>query len=142
MGMFRKVVVVTILGWLFYLSFGWLVFDALLGTYTDKNTTQLIGFKKTPEEFSFPLLALSCLAYAALMVFILLYLTRTTSWVKGCTTGAITGLLVAVMANCYWLASSNFYNNVWVAVADAGAAGLTVGALGGVVVWLGNKISG
>ena len=128
--MFIKTLLLIVLGTITYLVFGWFVFDYIMGSYTDANTTHIAGFKKDANEFNTPFLVLSCTAYAILMVFINVYLTKTTSIARGTITGVVTGILVAIMANSYWLASSHFYNNVWVALADVAAAGITVGFLG------------
>ena len=140
--MVKKIVTLTVLGTLVYLAFGWFVFDFVLGAYTERNTTQISGFKKTAEQFSTPYLILSCAAYSALIVFVLVWLTDTKSTFKGAATGAIIGVLVAIMANSFWLASSTFYNNVYVAIADAAAAAVSVGFLGFAVVFFSNRIKG
>lgn len=126
----KKFIILTLIGTITYFVLGWLIFDLILGTYTDANTTQLAGFKRSPEEFSWLFLVTSCAAYAALMVYIISHLTRTTDPVKGTITGAVVGVLVAIMANTYWLASSHFYNNVAVAFVDVAGAAVAVGLLG------------
>jgi hypothetical protein len=138
--MIKKVIILTIIGAIAYWAFGWFVFDYVLGAYTERNTTQIPGFKKTAEQFSMPLLVLSCSAYAALIVYILAVLSKTKNTIEGAVTGAIVGILVAIMTDSYWLVSSNFYNNVYVALADVAAAGVSVGFLGFVVTFLSNKI--
>ena len=139
--MVKKIIILILIGTIAYFAFGWFIFDYILGAYTDANTTQIPGFKKTAEQFSMPCLMLSCGAYSALMVFVLVYLTHTTNIIKGTTTGAVIGVLVAVMADSYWLASSNFYNNVYVAAADVAAAAISVGFLGLTITFAGKKIA-
>ena len=138
--MAKKVIILIIIGTSVYLAFGWFVFDFLLGAYTDNNTTHLSGFKKTADQFITPYLVLSCAAYSALLVFVLVYLTAIRSVIKGTITAAIIGILVAIMADAYWLASSNFYNNIYVAVADVIGAAASVGFTGFVITVLSNKI--
>ena len=72
--MIKKIFISTVIGTIAYYLFGWLVFDFILGNYTNLNTTQLTGFKKTEEQFSMLLLIVSCTAYACLLSFILVYL--------------------------------------------------------------------
>ena len=140
--MAKKIIILILIGTIAYYAFGWFIFDYILGGYTDMNTTQIPGFKKSAEQFSMPYLVLSCAAYSALMVFVLIYLTNTTNIMKGTITGAVIGVLVAVMADSYWLASSNFYNNVFVAAADVAAAAISVGFLGLTITLAGKKIKG
>jgi hypothetical protein len=136
----KKFLLLTAVGTVVYLAFGWLVFDFILGAYTDHHTTQLPGFKKSEAEFSMPLLVLSCAAYAALMTYIIAVLANVKTAVKGAKTGAVVGVLVAIMADSYWLASSNFYSTVWVAVADVLGAAVSVGVLGWVIALLHGKM--
>ncbi len=139
--MAKKIIILIMVGTIAYSALGWFIFDYLIGAYTDMNTTQIPGFKKTADQFNTSYLILSCAAYSALMVFVLVYLTNTTNAIRGTITGAIVGVLVAVMANSYWLASSNFYNNVYVALVDVAAAAISVGFLGFIITVVGNKIS-
>lgn len=139
--MAKKLIILIVIGAIAYFVFGWFVFDYVLGAYTERNTTQIAGFKKTAEEFNMPYLILSCTAYSALIVFVLVYLTNTRNIVKGTVSAAIIGILVAVMADSYWLASSNFYNNVYVALSDVVAAAISVGFLGLTVTFASNKMS-
>lgn len=125
-----------VVGTLFYLLFGWLVFDILLGQYTDDNTTQIPGFKKTGEQFSFMFIVVSCCAYACLLTFTLSHLLQLEDRKKGFYIAAIIGILIAIMADSYWLASSHFYTNYTVVLLDILAAGVTVGATGFVITWL------
>jgi len=136
----KKFILLTIIGTVTYFLVGWLIFDLALGAYTDVNTTHLAGFKRSPEEFSWLFLVISCTAYAALMVYILSHLTRITDPVKGMMTGAVVGILVAVMANTYWLASSHFYDNVAVAFVDVAGAAVAVGILGLVITLASRKL--
>jgi len=118
-----------LLGSVFYLILGWLIFDVVLGAYTEENTTQLEGFKKT-ANFSFLFLYLSCLAYSLLINFIF-YHTTINSLVKAISFSAIVGVLVACMTDFFWYASSTFYSNFTVVCLDLAGAALSVGALGG-----------
>lgn len=138
--MAKKVIILIIIGTIVYLVFGWFVFDFLLGNYTENNTTHLPGFKKAADQFITPYLVLSCASYSALIVFVLVYLTAMRSVIKGTITAAVIGILVAIMADAYWLAYSNFYNNIYVAAADVLGAAISVGFLGFVVSVLSNKI--
>ncbi|MBL7691472.1 MAG: hypothetical protein JNM41_07750 [Flavipsychrobacter sp.] len=136
----KKFIILTLIGTVTYFGVGWLIFDLILGTYTEANTTQLAGFKRSPEEFNWSFLVISCAAYAALMVYILTHLTRTTDPVKGMVTGSVVGILVAIMANTYWLASSHFYNNVAVAFVDVAGAAVAVGILGLVITLVSRRL--
>ena len=139
--MTRKLIITTIAGTAFYLIFGWIVFDLLLGPYTDQHTTQLIGFKKKEESFNLTLLVFSCGAYAALLSYVLVYLLRMKQLVKAFFIGSTIGILVAIMTDFYWLASSNFYSNWLVVLLDIMAAGLTVGLLGLVIASINKRLS-
>ncbi len=138
--MVKKTLILVLAGTIAYLAFGWVVFDLLLGAYTEKNTTAIAGFKKTPEQFITSFLVLSCAAYAALIVFVLVHLAKTRNVARGAAISAVIGILVAVMTDSYWFASSNFYNNVLVPIADVAGAAISVGFLGAVVTYLSNKI--
>lgn len=118
-----------LMGSVFYLILGWIIFDVLLGAYSEENTTQLEGFKKT-ADFSFLLLYLSCLAYSFLINFILFH-TTVNSLVKAISFSAIVGVLVACMTDFFWYASSTFYSNFTVVCLDLAGAAVSVGALGG-----------
>lgn len=138
--MIRKYLLLTVAGTIFYTIFGWFVFDLILGAYTDQYTTHIPGFKKSGADYSVPFLLLSCAAYSALITYIITGLAKATKTLKGLTIGAVTGLLVAVMTDSYWLASSNFYSNISVAVLDMLAAAVTVGMLGMVIAFLSSKM--
>ena len=128
--MFKKLFITTIVGTIAYFLFGWVIFDFLLGSYTNLHTTQLVGFKKTDAEFSFLFLFVSCAAYAALLSFILVYLLNSTSLLKAFLISTTIGVLVAIMTDSYWYATSHFYSNTIVILLDILAAGVTVGFMG------------
>ena len=115
--MFKKLFITTIVGTIAYFLFGWVIFDFLLGSYTNLHTTQLVGFKKTD-------------AYAALLSFILVYLLNSTSLLKAFLISTTIGVLVAIMTDSYWYATSHFYSNTIVILLDILAAGVTVGFMG------------
>jgi hypothetical protein len=119
----------SLLGSFFYLILGWLIFDVVLGAYTEAHTTALEGFKKT-TDFSMPFLYASCLAYSILINFILFH-TNINSLVKAISFSAIVGVLVASMTDFFWYASSTFYSNFTVVCLDLAGAAVSVGALGG-----------
>lgn len=139
--MIKKLVITTLIGTLAYFAFGWLIFDFLLGNYTNLHTTQLPGFKKTDEQFSSALLVLSCAAYAALLSFVLVYLLNIKELTRATFIGSVTGVLVAIMTDSYWYATSNFFLNVMVVVFDVLAAGLTVGFMGLVIALINKKLN-
>ena len=128
--MIKKTLTATIVGTIVYLIVGWIVFDFILGDYTNLHTTQLVGFKKEPENSSLTLLIVSCAAYAALMSFILVYLLNIETLFKALLIGAFTGILIAIMTDSYWYATSNFYSNVIVILLDIIGAGISVGVMG------------
>ena len=137
--MFKKLSIGLLAGTLVYFAFGWFVFDFLLGSYTELNTTNISGFKKTGGQYSLLLLIISCMAYTALINFILIFLLNNKNILKGFIISSITGLLVAIMTDTYWYATSTFYLNMYVVIFDIAAAAITVGALGLAVTWV-NKI--
>jgi hypothetical protein len=118
-----------LLGSFFYLILGWLVFDIVVGAYTEAHTTALEGFKKT-TDFSMPFLYASCLAYSLLINFVLFH-TTITSIIKAISFSAIVGVLVGCMTDFFWYASSTFYSNFTVVCLDLAGAAVSVGALGG-----------
>jgi hypothetical protein len=127
----KLLIISSLVGSLFYLLIGWLVFDFLLGAYTEAHTTQIEGFKKE-ETFSFLFLYLSCLAYALLISFVHLHIAFKSA-ILAFSFSAIFGILVACMTDFFWFASSNFYLNQTVMLLDIVAAGVCVGALGWVI---------
>lgn len=137
----KKGIIISLLGSIIYFVFGWLVFDLLLGEYTNTNTTSIKGFKKSEEEYSILFLYISCLAYSLLVNYILLFLAKTQSLLQGFLRASAIGVLVAIMTDTYWYGSSHIYNNIMVMFVDILAAAITVGALGLSVVWLNNKLN-
>lgn len=135
-----KGIIISLLGSIIYLVFGWLVFDLLIGEYTNTHTTNIKGFKKNQEEYSMLFLYISCLAYSVLMTYILVFLSKTQSLLQGFLRASAIGVLVAVMTDAYWYASSNFYSDIVVMVVDIVAAAITVGFLGLSIVWLNLKL--
>lgn len=139
--MIKKIFITTVIGTIAYYLFGWLVFDFILGNYTNLNTTQLTGFKKTGEQFSMLLLIVSCTAYACLLSFILVYLLNIKQLIKAFMIGSTVGILVAIMTDSYWFATSHFYSNYTVMFLDILAAGISVGVLGLVIALTNKKLS-
>lgn len=137
----KKTIIISLLGSIIYFAFGWLVFDFILGEYTNTHTTNISGFKKSEEEYIMLFLYISCLAYSTLITYILVALTNTQSLLQGFLRASAVGILVAVMTDTYWYASSNFYNDVLVMIVDILAAAITVGVLGLSVVWLNIKLN-
>jgi hypothetical protein len=123
----------AVTGTLAYLLIGWLVFEQLLGEFTNANTTNIAGFKKDASTPGFILMVLSCLSYSILLTLILGHWKQVKTPVEGAKTGAITGTLVAIMTDTYWYAKSNFYNNLQPMLADILAAAVTVGVMGWVI---------
>ena len=139
--MIKKIFITTVIGTIAYYLFGWLVFDFILGNYPNLNTTQLTGFKKTEEQFSMLLLIVSCTAYACLLSFILVYLLNVKQLIKAFMIGSTVGILVAIMTDSYWFATSHFYSNYTVMFLDILAAGISVGVLGLVIALTNKKLS-
>lgn len=139
--MIKKIFITIVIGTIAYYLFGWLVFDFILGNYTNLNTTQLAGFKKTEEQFSMLLLIVSCTAYACLLSFILVYLLNIKQLIKAFMIGSTVGILVAIMTDSYWFATSHFYSNYTVMFLDILAAGISVGVLGLVIALTNKKLS-
>lgn len=139
--MIKKIFITTVIGTIAYYLFGWLVFDFILGNYINLNTTQLTGFKKTEEQFSMLLLIVSCTAYARLLSFILVYLLNIKQLIKAFMIGSTVGILVAIMTDSYWFATSHFYSNYTVMFLDILAAGISVGVLGLVIALTNKKLS-
>ena len=117
----------SLVGSVVYLLLGYLIFDVMLGSYTEAHTTQLIGFKKT-TNFSFAWLYASCLAYSFLLTFFL-QRSKPKNSINAILYSAIVGVLIACMTDFFWLASSNFYSNLTVVILDimgaAGSVGIT-----------------
>lgn len=130
-----KILIASIIGTITYFIIGWLVFELLLGKYMEANTFSLPGFRKNEEESSFPMLIISCYAYALLISIIFGYWVNITNVKKGFAGGAVIGILIAVMADSYWYSTSHFYNNIYPLLADVAAAGFTVGVMGGIIAF-------
>jgi hypothetical protein len=139
--MIKKLLITTTVGTITYYIIGWIIFEYILGRYTQLNTTNLIGFKKTDEQFSFSLLVISCMAYASLLSFILVYLLDIKNIFKAFVISSIIGTLVAIMTDTYWYATSNFYSNIIVVILDILAAGFTVGLMGTAITIINKKLS-
>lgn len=134
--MIKKLAIGTLAGTVVYFLFGWVVFEFILGDYTGRHTIQLNGFRKTDADYSLLFLIVSCMAYAALISYVLMWLLNTKDLLKGFCVAATIGALVAVMADTYWYATSYFYSNFIVVILDIVAAAVTVGVLGLAVTWL------
>ena len=137
----KKLILTTLIGTVAYYAVGWFVFEFMLGNYTNLHTTQLAGFKKTAEQFGLVPMVLSCGTYAALLSFILVYLLNCKELVKAAMIGCVVGVLVAIMADSFWYATSNFYLNSTVVLFDILAAGVTVGFMGLVIALSNKKLS-
>jgi len=135
----KLVVLSAIVGSFIYLGLGWLVFDTLIGAYTEANTTHLSGFKKT-ADFSFLFLYLSCFAYALLVSFVQIHIAFHSSK-QAIGFFAILGSLVACMTDFYWFATSHFYLNNTVILLDIFAAAICVGSLGIMIYFIQKKLS-
>lgn len=131
-----KILLAALAGTITYFLVGWLVFEVLLGQYMSANTTQIGGFKKSPEESSMALLVVSCAAYALLLALIMGKWANVHSFKEGAILGAVMGILIAVMTDTYWFSTSHFYNGPAPLLADVAAAGVTVGIMGGVIGWV------
>ena len=129
-----KLITGTLTGSIIYLVVGWIVFEYILGSYTNANTTQIVGFKKSEQESSILMLIVSCTAYAMLLSsLILFWINKSLNFKEGFKLGAIVGILVATMTDTYWYGTSNFYNNATPMILDIIAAALTVGIMGGAI---------
>lgn len=133
-----KLLISSLLGCIFYLAIGWLIFDFILGAYSEAHTTQIPCFKKE-ADFSFNWLYLSCLAYSSLLTF-MLHHTSISSANKSFFFSAVLGVFVACMTDFYWLASSHFYHNLTVVFLDNIGAAVSVGSLGLVTCLMLKKI--
>lgn len=139
--MIKKILISIIIGTIAYYLFGWFIYDFILGKYTHLHTTQLIGFKKTEEQFSLSLIIISCAAYSALLSFILIYLLNIKQLLKAFLISSVIGVLVAVMTDSYWFATSNFYSNYLVIILDIIAASITVGFMGFIMALTNKQLS-
>ncbi len=131
-----KIVLSSVVGCIFYFIFGWFVFEFLIGSYMQSHTTNLIGFKKSESDSNITMLVLSCLAYSVLLSIIFGCWSNITTFKKGLSTGALIGVLIALMTDSYWYSTSHFYNSLMPLVIDVVAAGITVGLLGGGIGWI------
>lgn len=130
----NKLIIGTLTGTIVYFIIGWVVFEFILGSFTNANTTQIVGFKKNEQESSIIMLIISCTAYAMLLSSLMLYWINTSlNFKEGFKLGAIVGTLVATMANTYWYGTSHFYNNATPMILDIIAATITVGIMGGAI---------
>ena len=129
-----KTILGTFTGTVVYFIVGWFVFEYLLGSYSNANTTQILGFKKSEQESSIIMLIVSCTAYALLLSSLMVYWINTSlSFKEGFKLGAIVGTLVATMTDTYWYGTSHFYNNATPMIFDIIAATITVGIMGGAI---------
>lgn len=133
------IIIISFLGSIFYLLFGWLVFDVLFGDYTENHTTHLQGFKKS-RDFSVLFLYLSCLSYAFL-INIFLFKSTISKYGSAFMHSSVFGILIACMTDFFWYASSNFYDNFTVVILDVLGAAISVGFLGLFSFFLHQKFS-
>lgn len=133
------IIIISFLGSIFYLLLGWLVFEFLLGEYTENHTTHLQGFKKS-TDFSVLFLYLSCFSYAILINFFL-FKSTIRSYVSAFIYSSVFGILIACMTDFYWYASTNFYDNFTVVILDVVGAAISVGFLGLFSFFLQQKFS-
>lgn len=133
---FTQILLSAILGGIFYLAFGWFVFDYSLGNYMEQNTTSIQGFKKSESESSLLMLIISCFAYSTLLSVIFGFWTSISTFKLGTIAGSVIGVLIAIMADCYWYSTSHFFNSIYPLLFDVAGAGLTVGLMGGVIGWV------
>jgi len=119
-----------------YFIVGYLVFDVVLGPFSERHTTALSGFRKDDAQ-TLVWIGLSCLAYAALLGLLLVQWQPVHDIAEGLRRGAVTGSLVACMTDFYWYGTSHFYNSLLPVFADIAAAAVTVGIMAAVVVWAG-----
>ena len=122
-----------VIGTLTYLVIGYVVFELILGTFTKGSTLQLKGFNKPDNDTSIPFLILSCAAYAVLITFILYNWQTELGMFEAFLVSGTIGLLVAVMANTFWYATTYLYKNLQPLLADVAAAFVTVGIMGAVI---------
>lgn len=134
-----SLLIVCLISSVFYLIVGWLVFDILLGNYTESHTTELQGFKKS-NDFSVLFLYLSCFSYAILINFFL-FKSTIRSYVSAFIYSSVFGILIACMTDFYWYASTNFYDNFTVVILDVVGAAISVGFLGLFSFFLQQKFS-
>lgn len=122
-----------------YFFAGYAVFGLLLGEFSEAHTTALPGFKKEEGPEAMVWIGVSCAAYALLLCLVLLRWEKEKRVIGGLLKGAIIGLLIACMTDFYWYGTSHFYNSLLPALVDIGAAGITVGMMGAVIVWAGRE---
>lgn len=135
--MFLKLVKSISAGTIAYFLIGYLIFSVLLGSFSERHTISLPGFKKDDGIQSMLWIFISCLVYATLLSIMLISWQGETQIVQGFLKGAMIGILVACMTNFYWFGTSNFFNSLLPVFADVAAAAVTVGVMGAVVVWAG-----
>jgi hypothetical protein len=114
-----------------YFVVGWFVFEVLLGPFMSSRTKSIEGVLKSPEESSTFMLLVSCASYALLIA--ILMSKNYTNIQDGAHLGAIVGILVAIMTNSYWYATSHFFIDLTPVLVHTAAAGVTVGLMGGVI---------
>lgn len=129
-----EVIAAAAVGTATYFVVGWFVFEVLLGPFMSSRTKSIDGFLKSPEESSTFMLLVSCASYALLLAILMSKnYTNIMIFQDGVYLGAIVGILVAVMTNSYWYATSHFFIDLTPVLADTAAAGVTVGLMGGVI---------
>lgn len=129
-----KTIIGTLAGTVVYFIVGWIVFEFILGSYTNTNTTQIAGFKKNEQEASVIMLIVSCTSYALLLTSLMNYWIKISlNFKEGFKIGAVVGLLVAIMTDTFWYSTTHFYNNALPMILDIISGSITVGIMGGVI---------
>jgi uncharacterized protein YacL len=119
------------------------VFEVLIGPFLVSRTKSIQGFLKSSAESISKVLLVSGASYALLIAILISKdYTNIMNFQDGVYLGAIVGILVAIMTNSYWYATSHFFLDLTPVLADTAAAGVTVGLMGGVIAltlgYLGN----
>ena len=135
-----EIVLATLSGAVGYFVIGWVFFELLLGKFMSANMTKACGFKKNDEEASMLWIFISCIAYSLMLTILFTQWTDTTTLFEGLLIGSTMGGLISVMTSTYWWATSHLFSNLRPIIADVIAAVITVGFMGGTIVWALNLI--
>ena len=80
------------------------------------------------------------MTYAALISFIFVALLNIKNTSKAFFVGSTIGIVIAIMTDSYWYATSYYYSNVIVVLLDILGAGISVGILGLVIAFTNKKL--
>jgi hypothetical protein len=128
-----RLILAALAGAVLYFFLGWLIYEILLGSYYEANTTHYAGLMKDMPNIY--LLILSNLVSGFFMAFIFQRWAGFTTFMKGMTGGLILAFLMSLSLDLYFLSAMNLWN-ITVLIVDVVVSTVIGGIVGGVIGWI------